>query len=160
MKKKYFIIISIILVPFVSLSAQTIVIGSGASIVVPLGADLCAGGIGNIFGDVSGEGTECGSVVSVEVEDEIIPAKFALYQNHPNPFNPTTIIKFQIPTASKVTLKIFDLLGKKIRTLINENRVAGVYEQVFDARFLPSGEYFYLLQAGPNVKTRKMLLVR
>jgi Secretion system C-terminal sorting domain len=160
MKKKYFIIISITLMSFVSLSAQTIVIGSGASIVVPLGADLCAGGIGNIFGNVSGEGTECGSVVSVEAEDEIIPAEFALYQNHPNPFNPATNIKFQLPRQGKVVIKLYDILGSEIITLLNEKKAPGIYIINFNAEHLPSGTYIYRMVTKGFVQVKKMMLLK
>ena len=160
MKKIYFIIITIVLVPLISSLAQTIVIGTGASIVVPLGADLCAGEVGNITGDISGDGTECGIPVPVEIEVELIPDEFALYQNYPNPFNPSTIIRFSIPEESFVTINVFNTLGEEITTLINENIIAGYYEVEFSGTALPSGIYFYQLQAGSFVETKKMILMK
>ena len=85
---------------------------------------------------------------------------FNLLQNYPNPFNPTTVIKFQIPTASKVSLKVFDILGNDVSDLVNEQREAGSYEVEFDASNLPSGVYFYKMQAGKFVAVNKMILLR
>lgn len=87
--------------------------------------------------------------------------KFALAQNYPNPFNPSTQISFALPSAQKVTLKVFDLTGKEVTTLLqNEHRPAGVYELIFDAAALASGVYFYQLRAGEFIETKKMLLAR
>jgi hypothetical protein len=100
--------------------------------------------------------------VSVE-DDEIdggIPAEFTLLQNYPNPFNPTTKINYQIPELSFVTLKIYDILGSEIATLVNEEKPIGSYEFEFDATALPSGIYFYRLQAGSFVETKKMILIK
>ena len=254
MKKLKFIIISMVLVPSISLLAQTIVIGTGASIVVPSGADICAGTYGNITGDISGGGTECGgSPVPVEltsftanvsknkvmlewetatevnnygfeiekqisnsqsaesnwemiefieghgnsnspkqysftdenliggslfiyrlkqvdndgtyeysdeIEVEIVPAEFVLYQNYPNPFNPSTKIRYQLPRESKVIIKIYDILGSEVITLLNEKKEAGVYEVDFNASHLSSGTYIYRIVAGKFVETKKMLMIK
>jgi len=85
---------------------------------------------------------------------------FALDQNYPNPFNPTTKIKYQIPNSNHVTLKVFDILGRGVRTLVNETQVAGVHEVTFDTAGLTSGVYFYRLTAGSSVQTRKLVLVK
>ncbi len=85
---------------------------------------------------------------------------FQLYQNYPNPFNPTTNIKYQIPNTTFVTIKVFDILGKEITTLVNEEKVTGIYEIDFDATFLPSGVYFYNLFTESQSISRKMILVR
>jgi hypothetical protein len=94
--------------------------------------------------------------------DEIsqLPSEFALKQSYPNPFNPTTTIKFDIPELSFVTLKVYDVLGKEITTLVNEEKPAGRYELEFNATNLPSGIYFYRLQAGDFIQTRKMILMK
>lgn len=160
MKKIYFIIITIVLVPLISSSAQTIVIGNGASIVVQLGADLCAGEVGNISGNLSGEGTECGMPVPVELEVETIPTEFVLYQNYPNPFNPGTLIKYQVPENSFVSIRVYDLLGKELVTLVNEEKSAGIYDVNFDAGQLSSGFYIYTIKAGNFTSTKKMLLMK
>jgi hypothetical protein len=97
----------------------------------------------------------------VSVEDEItLPISYKLYQNYPNPFNPTTTIKYQIPEISFVTIKVYDVLGSEIATLVNEEKVAANYEIEFNATQLPSGVYFYRLQAGSFVETKKMVLLR
>jgi photosystem II stability/assembly factor-like uncharacterized protein len=88
------------------------------------------------------------------------PKSFFLSQNYPNPFNPSTTIEYQLPSASAVKLEIFDALGRKITTLVNERQDAGKHQVQFNAAGLASGAYFYKLQAGNNVETRKMLLVK
>lgn len=101
----------------------------------------------------------------VEEENNPIPAEFFLDQNYPNPFNPVTKIKYRIPEtgtrlALYVKLKIFDLLGKELATLVNEQKSAGTYETEFYAKDLPSGIYFYQLKAGEYLETKKMVLIR
>ena len=100
-----------------------------------------------------------------------MPLQFEVYQNFPNPFNPTTTIKYQIPELSFVTLKVYDVLGSEIATLVDEDKPIGNYEVEFDAQSatggLSSGIYFYRLQvypvnggAGSFVETKKMVLLR
>ncbi len=98
----------------------------------------------------------------VDVEDEVknIPSEFILEQNFPNPFNPVTTIQYSIPQRSNVTLKIYDVLGKEIAVLVNEEKDRGVYNVNFDATGLASGIYLYKLQAGSFVETKKMILLR
>jgi hypothetical protein len=85
---------------------------------------------------------------------------FSLAQNYPNPFNPATTIKYQIPELSFVTLKVYDVLGGEIATLVNEEKPAGGYEVEFNKTELPSGIYFYRLQADNYIETRKMVLMK
>ena len=93
---------------------------------------------------------------------------FILYQNYPNPFNPSTRIKYTVPTviaseakqSTLVTLKVYDAIGIEVRTLVNEGKFAGEYEVTFDASGLPSGIYFYKLEAGNYTETKKMLLLK
>ena len=87
-------------------------------------------------------------------------AEFALEQNYPNPFNPTTKIKYSIKEKGNVELKIFDLLGSEIATLVNEDKTPGNYEVFFDASNLSSGVYLYTIKSGTFVQTRKMLLMK
>jgi hypothetical protein len=107
----------------------------------------------------------------VEVEKEIIiPSKFILYQNYPNPFNPSTTIRYAIPQTSFVSIKIYDILGRQVATLVDEEKPAGSYEVEFsavggsasggDAKNLSSGVYFYKVQAGEYVNAKKMILLR
>jgi hypothetical protein len=88
------------------------------------------------------------------------PKQFALEQNYPNPFNPSTTIRYQLPVASEVKLEVYDVLGKKIATLVNERQSAGAYQVVWNASGLSSGTYFYRLQAGTFVETKKMIMVK
>ncbi|MCH7774465.1 MAG: T9SS type A sorting domain-containing protein [Bacteroidetes bacterium] len=88
------------------------------------------------------------------------PTDFTLEQNYPNPFNPSTKIIYTIPELIYVTLKVFDVLGQEIITLINEEKSAGRYEIEFDATALPSGIYFYKLQSENFVETKKMELTK
>ncbi len=98
--------------------------------------------------------------VSVKVEQLRLPDAFVLKQNYPNPFNPTTTIEYTLPQASFVTLTVYDLLGKEIRKLVQEQQPAGTHSVLFRAGNLPSNIYFYKLQAENLCEIRKMLLVR
>jgi hypothetical protein len=93
-------------------------------------------------------------------DNEKFPEEFELYQNFPNPFNPSTIIKYSIPTSEFVSLIVYDMLGKEVATLVNEEQSAGNYEVDFNAAGLSSGIYFYKLTAGSFVETKKMILMR
>ncbi|MBV6418960.1 MAG: hypothetical protein DAHOPDDO_00170 [Ignavibacteriaceae bacterium] len=88
------------------------------------------------------------------------PKEFKLEQNFPNPFNPTTTIQYQLPTDAKVTLKIYDILGSEVATLINEEQEAGFKEIKFNAINIASGMYVYRLQSGDYVSVKKMLIVK
>jgi hypothetical protein len=94
------------------------------------------------------------------VENELQPLTYNLEQNYPNPFNPSTTISYSIPASSFVTLKVFDILGNEISSLVNEEMSAGNYEVEFNAVNLPSGVYFYRLQTANFVETRKMVLMK
>jgi hypothetical protein len=100
-------------------------------------------------------------VTAVE-ENEIgeLPTNYFLAQNYPNPFNPASTIKFQTPALSFVTLKVYDVLGNEIETLVNEEKQIGTYEITWYAEGLPSGIYFYRLKAGSYVETKKMVLMK
>jgi hypothetical protein len=89
-----------------------------------------------------------------------VPSVFALYANYPNPFNPSTNIKYSVPEASRVILKVFDALGREVATVVNQDQAAGTYVATFDAKSLANGTYFYRLQAGNFTETKKMLLLK
>ena len=100
-------------------------------------------------------------VTDVTPINSIVPSEFELSQNYPNPFNPTTTINFSIPTSSKVSLKVYDALGKEVATLVNEFKNAGNYSTNFTAASnLTSGIYFYTISAGSFTSTKKLMLVK
>jgi hypothetical protein len=100
------------------------------------------------------------ALVSVEMVDNLIPNKFYLSQNFPNPFNPSTKINFSIPEESYVALEVFNALGESVGLLVSQELTIGNYNYDWDASFSPSGIYFYRLQAGDFVETKKMILLK
>jgi hypothetical protein len=98
--------------------------------------------------------------IGVNQISSAVPQSFYLFPNYPNPFNPTTTIKYQIPVNCFVSLKVYDILGKEIITLVNEAQTASAYEVSFDGSSLSSGIYFYKLVSGDFVQTRKMVLIK
>jgi hypothetical protein len=108
--------------------------------------------------------TTTSTILSV---DDIISelTNFSLAQNYPNPFNPSTMISYQLPVGGDVTLKIYDILGNEIATLVNEYKPAGRYQIEFNShsgkvRNLTSGVYFYQIKAGEFIQTKKMILLK
>jgi len=99
------------------------------------------------------------TTTGVQKETEILE-NYHLSQNYPNPFNPSTKISWQSPVSSHQTLKVYDILGNEVATLVNEYKSAGKYEVEFNGEELPSGVYFYQLRTGSFVETKKMLLLR
>ena len=124
--------------------------------------------VNNVSGDVNQQFTHNTNFIdiqwpnpsSVEKEDDVIVDSYQLKQNYPNPFNPATKIKFTIREQSFVTLKVFDILGNEIATLVNERLDSGAYETSFDAVNFNSGVYFYSLQTEKFVQTKKMTLIK
>ncbi len=104
--------------------------------------------------------TTTGGTIGIQQISTTVPDKFYLEQNYPNPFNPNTVISFQLPAAGFVKLKVFDLLGREVANLVNENLSAGSYKYDFNASSLPSGIYFYKLETDNFSETRKMVLVK
>lgn len=102
--------------------------------------------------------TSNGGVTSIEENQEI--TEYNLNQNYPNPFNPATVISYQLAVSNHIILTVYDILGKEIVTLINEFKPAGFYTIDFKGSNLPSGTYFYKLQAGNYIETRKMVLTK
>jgi photosystem II stability/assembly factor-like uncharacterized protein len=101
------------------------------------------------------------SDIVYDVPDEpLVPDRFALLQNYPNPFNPNSDIRYQISEVSIVKLAVYDILGHEVAVLVNERKAPGTYQVRFEGSSLPSGVYFYRLQAGDFVQTRKLLLVK
>jgi hypothetical protein len=137
------------------------------------------GNLRNDIGHCGGNPDMLKNITSVTYEDNPLPDEFVLYQNYPNPFNPATTIKYSIPAYSKqysvnssqnpassiqnqvpVSLKVYDVLGKEVATLVNDYQRPGSYQVKFDASGFASGVYFYKLTAGKYIVTKKMLLLR
>ena len=97
---------------------------------------------------------------SKEIEVEVIPLNLALYQNYPNPFNPTTQIKYQLPKESRVEIKVYNILGAEVMTLLDAQKEPGIYEVTLNAMNLPSGIYIYRIIAGTFSEVKKMVLMK
>src|SRR5690606_27654382 len=106
------------------------------------------------------DGVTYGDIVSINQLSSSIPDKFSLQQNYPNPFNPTTKIKFDIPQNAKVSLKVYDVLGREVANIVDSELNAGVYEYTFQGSAFSSGIYFYTLETENFKETKKMLLVK
>jgi Secretion system C-terminal sorting domain len=100
------------------------------------------------------------TIVSVVNDEVIVPEGHTLKQNYPNPFNPTTKISFSIPSSGFASLKVYDILGNEVATLVNEEKPAGTYEANFNASSLSSGTYFYRLVSGSFTEVKKMILLK
>lgn len=129
----------------------------GAEILI--GAPFCA------IDDVPGAGRaffhDPGSLVLTEViEVPDIPTQFALYENYPNPFNPSTTVQYALPREAHVRITVFNVLGQRVALLVDQQQIAGVHEVVFHAKDLPSGVYFYEMEAGVYRKSQKMTLLK
>ena len=100
-----------------------------------------------------------GNIVAVRDEDEL-PKQYVLSQNYPNPFNPSTTIHFELPRAAHVILKVYNILGEEVVTLIDEEKTAGKYDVKFDGMRFSSGVYVYRLTSGDFVSTKKLILIK
>jgi len=109
---------------------------------------------------VNSAGALGGTSVAVEETDDRIPGAFALMQNFPNPFNPSTTLSYSLSVSSRVDLRVFDLLGREVAELVNREQHPGTYTVAFDASGLASGMYFYRLTAGDFAQTKKLLLTK
>jgi hypothetical protein len=98
--------------------------------------------------------------LSVEKIEGSLPKVFSLDQNYPNPFNPSTTISFSIPAVSQVRLVVYDILGREVKTLLDEKKEAGSYRVTFNAQNFASGIYFCRIEAGAEFKVRKLMLLK
>ena len=96
----------------------------------------------------------------VKNQTSVDPNVFRLNQNYPNPFNPTTIISFNLPVRAHVSLKVYDLIGHEVATIVNEPMAAGSHSAAWNAASLQSGIYFYMLNAGSYTETKKLVLLK
>jgi len=127
---------------------------------VPMGYYISATATdtGNNTSEFSG-GLQLGTT-SVQHPGIDLPARYSLEQNYPNPFNPTTTIRYDLPLQAHVTLKVYDVLGREILTLVDKNETAGSHSTTFNASHFPSGIYFYRIQSGEFSKTKKLILLK
>ena len=103
---------------------------------------------------------DVGAVINVATEDEGVPGAFALRQNYPNPFNPVTTLEYTVPSTGRVSLEVYDMLGRTVAVLVNAEQTVGTYTVRFDASNLASGLYLYRLTAGSKVQVKKMMLLK
>ncbi|MGA2668850.1 MAG: LamG-like jellyroll fold domain-containing protein [Ignavibacteria bacterium] len=125
----------------------------------------CVDGTGGDIGVLCGWGIRINNLVGINRENGNVPHKFSLYQNYPNPFNPSTTIKFDIPSnpgnnTINVKLELFDILGREVAVMINDELQPGTYTINWDASKYSSGQYFYRLTAGSFTETRKMMILK
>jgi hypothetical protein len=104
--------------------------------------------------------SETATTALLSIASSPVVTAYALEQNFPNPFNPSTTIQYALPNAGDVRLTVFNVLGQEAATLVNENKPAGTYSVQFDASRLASGLYFYRLQAGSYVEMKKLVLLK
>ena len=105
--------------------------------------------------------TTNGGLSFINVSGNIVPGEYILYQNYPNPFNPKTLIKYFLKKSVHVKLKVYNLLGKEVKTIVNEKQNAGINEVEFNSEEIPSGIYFYSLIVNEiNIDTKKCILVK
>ena len=114
--------------------------------------------------DIGALGVGCETAI-LSLDKELLPDNFVLHQNYPNPFNPATTISYDLPEASVVSLSIYDLMGREIRTMINSEQIAGFKNIQWNAtdnlgKSVPAGMYIYTIQAGEFRQTRKMVLLK
>ncbi len=159
---KYLIILTAIFLFSVSTSAQPSrwEITTGTTFEVQSNSDFCVDSLKNLGGTLIFNGTKCGLILGISSTQAEIPKEFRLYSNYPNPFNPVTTIKFDIPKPTMVKLTIYDILGRDISRPIEERLEAGRYILSFDASELTSGTYFYRIEAGEFKDIKKMVLLK
>jgi photosystem II stability/assembly factor-like uncharacterized protein len=112
------------------------------------------------FGTIIKTTTGGGNYIGIKPVSNSVPVKYHLYQNYPNPFNPSTNIKFELPKQEFVTIKIFDVMGREVASLVNETKEAGYHSIVFNGADLSSGLYIYKIEAGDFTDTKKMILIK
>jgi dipeptidyl aminopeptidase/acylaminoacyl peptidase len=130
--------------------------GSRGRAILPGTAGVTVDFVGNVTGNINITLTD----VADGKQPQVLPTQYKLEQNYPNPFNPSTIIKFQVPSSNLVSLKVYDILGREVATLVNEVKQPGSYEVTWNATAYASGVYFYRLKAGDFAQTKKLLLLR
>ena len=131
----------------------------GTTLDIQAGADVCSESF-IMNGTYTGNGTICGQPIGITPVSTDLPTTFILYKNFPNPFNPVTKIQFDIPKSSFTKILIYDVTGRIIKMLVNEELKPGKYEVDWDASNFPSGVYFYKIEAGSFIDSKKMILIK
>ncbi len=120
----------------------------------------CQWGLGEQRADIGVYGCNSGTQTAIDELNILAPENISLFQNYPNPFNASTVIKYELPKQSQVTIEIYDILGRKVTTLIDKQQPAGYHQAIWHADDFASGMYFYKLQAGDFIETKKMILMK
>jgi hypothetical protein len=134
--------------------------GSGLRIVSTVGQPFVGRSQSADFNIFAGMWHQYDFTTSVEYIEDQIPLDYRLEQNYPNPFNPSTTIRFSIPERKNVRLSVYDLLGREVAVLINEEMDTGWYSIVYQAEGLASGIYIYRIQTGPFISTKRFILLK
>lgn len=141
-------------------------VSGGGTLLVGTAGQYAVGTVaGGEFSLRSGIGHDVHGILWTEVGDDIqqissVPSQFSLEQNFPNPFNPTTTIRFALSEPALVDLSVYNILGQAVKTLVNGDLDAGEYDVTLDAFDMPTGVYFYRLAAGPFVQSRKLVILK
>jgi len=169
---KYLYIIILIISFSQTAVSDRIYVPPGGCITVPPGSVVCADTLfvdtngcfiaSNVNNVCQGMVVQGGGLIVIGVENisNEIPHEYKLYQNYPNPFNPATMFRFQMPVKGNVKIVIFDILGREVTTLVNEQLSPGTYETAWDATNFASGIYYYKLVAETFTETKKMVLIK
>jgi hypothetical protein len=123
-------------------------------------AITAAPGVDEPFKAVLVQWSDLDDPTAIGSKDLVQPSKFALHQNFPNPFNPTTNIRFVLPQAGQVKLSVFNVLGQEVAVLVNETKAGGTHEVTFDAAQFSSGVYYYRISSDAGVITKKMMVIK
>ncbi|MCL5029514.1 MAG: T9SS type A sorting domain-containing protein, partial [Bacteroidetes bacterium] len=140
--------------------------GCSVTALTVIGDDIYAGGnffsAGGVYANNIAKYSCSGTTTSVGDDNSnyTLPQRFLLEQNYPNPFNPTSTIRYEVPEMSFVNISVYDILGREIKVLVNEQKSPGHYQVIFDAKNLASGVYFYIIRTGNFTQSKKMILLR
>ncbi|MGH2574490.1 MAG: ASPIC/UnbV domain-containing protein, partial [Ignavibacteria bacterium] len=148
---------------YLSQNSSNIILGLGSSISIDSLFVRWPSGIINVFRNISSNQTVTlveDGVIGIHNNNNNLPSEYKLFQNYPNPFNPSTVISYQLVVNSFVNLKVYDLLGSEVATLVNEQLKAGSYKVEWNGANYPGGAYFYRLIANDFTETKKMILIK